>query len=110
MFFFEKPYFPYILDGFSVISLRFSLVFHRGKPYFLYILDGFLVISLRFSLVFPRETLFSLHFRQISCHFLRFLGFEARLVRLERSGGVAGGGGGGGGGQPPHSQTPLGVV
>ena len=60
----KKTYFRYILDEFPVIFLRFSLVF--PSPY---MLDGFPVIPLSFSLVFHRETLFSLRFGRMSCHF-----------------------------------------
>ena len=100
----KNPTFLTFWTDFLSFPLGFRWFF-IGKNLFFYILDGFPVISLRFSLVFPRgKTLFSLHFGQISCHFLRFLGFEARLVRLKRSGG-----GWGGGAQPPHLQTPLGL-
>ena len=84
------------IEKFLFISFRW---FFRGKNLIFF---TFWTDFLSFSLVFPRETLFSLHFGQISCHFLRFLGFEARLVRLKRSGGV---GGGGGGAAPPLANT-----
>ena len=80
-----KTYFPYILEGFSVISLRFSLVFHRENSIFFTFWTDFLPFHLGFPCFVLGKTFFFLRFGQISCHFLRFLGFEARLVRLERS-------------------------
>ena len=64
----EKPYFPYILDRFSVIFLR--LFFHRESPIFFTFWTDFLSFPLGFPWFFLGKTLFSLHFGQISCHFL----------------------------------------
>ena len=50
-FLYEKPTFLTFWTDF----LSFPLGFFIWKTYFLYILDGFPVISLRFSLVFPGE-------------------------------------------------------
>ena len=69
----EKPCFPYILEGFSVIFFRFSLIVHR-ETLFLYILDGFPVIPLRFSLVFSRENTIFLTFMTDILSFPSFLG------------------------------------
>ena len=73
----RKNYFFYILDGFPVISLRFSLVFPRGKPIFLTFLDRYPVIS--------------------------FVSWALKHAwrGLKEAGGL-GGGGGGGGAHPPH--------
>ena len=82
-FFMGKNLFFYILDGFPVISLRFSLVFLGGKPYFPYILDRYPVIS--------------------------FVSWALKHAwyGLKEAGGV-GGGGGGGGRSPPTCKHLLG--